>query len=143
MSFFAMYPPIFREKKQLPLNVTSLKSWSSFAPARGAPPRGHALDDDRTLHRRSRASEDHPLGQGPGHPRVREQADQRSAAPGQQHYDGTGRAVAVWRAHRFSDLYARPGSVRVYKTAADRTMEVMVASGRKRSACAQVRRGGR
>ncbi|MBK7585394.1 MAG: 1-acyl-sn-glycerol-3-phosphate acyltransferase [Myxococcales bacterium] len=134
MSFFAMYPPIFREKKQQPLNVTSLEElvWllqqgGAFA---GLHPEG------------TRKKDDDPytfLPAQPGIGRIIHAARVPvipvfingliNDLPRQvtSNYDGTGRPIFVVFGEPidFSDLYARPGSIRVYKTAADRTMEVV------------------
>lgn len=134
MSFFAMYPPIFRDKKQQPLNLTSLDElvWllqqgGMFA---GLHPEG------------TRKKDDDPytfLPAQPGVGKVIHAAKvpvipvfvnglindlRRQVA---SNFDGTGKPVFVVFGEPidFSDLYARPGSVRVYKTAADRTMEVI------------------
>jgi len=134
MSFFAMYPPIFREKKRLPLNVTSLEelTWllrrgGVFA---GLHPEG------------TRKQDDDPYSFLPAQPGVGKIIHAARVPvipvfvnglindlPRQvtSNYDGTGRPVFVVFGEPidFADLYQRPGSVRVYKTAADRCMEVI------------------
>lgn len=134
MSFFAMYPPIFREKKQQALNVTSLDelTWllqqgGVFA---GLHPEGtRKRDDDPYTF----------LPAQPGVGKVIHAAkvpvipvfvnglvnDLRRQVT--SNYDGTGKPVFVvfGKPIDFSDLHARPGSVRVYKTAADRTLQVI------------------
>ncbi|MFO0567254.1 MAG: lysophospholipid acyltransferase family protein [Polyangiaceae bacterium] len=134
MSFFAMYPPIFRDKHQQPLNVASLDelTWllrrgGTFA---GLHPEG------------TRKKDDDPytfLPAQPGVGRVIHAAqvpvipvfinglinDLRRQVT--SNFDGTGTPVLVVFGEPidFSDLYARKGSVRVYKEAADRTMRTI------------------
>ncbi len=134
MSFFAMYPPIFREKKQQALNLTSLDELTWLL-RRGGVLAG--LHPEGT-----RKQDDDPYTFLPAQPGVGKviHAAQVPVIPVfvnglindlprqvTSNYDGTGHPVFVvfGAPIDFSDLYARPGSVRVYKTAADRTMEVI------------------
>lgn len=140
MSFFAMYPPIFREKKQQALNVTSLDElvWllqqgGLFA---GLHPEGTRKKDD----------DPHTfLPAQPGVGKIIHAAkvpvipvfvnglinDLRRQVT--SNYDGTGRPVFVVFGEPidFSDLYQRRGSVRVYKSAADRCMQVIGGLGQE------------
>jgi 1-acyl-sn-glycerol-3-phosphate acyltransferase len=134
MSFFAMYPPIFRERRQLALNLVSLDelSWllQQGGTLAGLHPEGTRKQDDDPYTF---------LPAQPGVGRVIHGARvpvipvfvnglindlPRQVA---SNFDGTGIPVFVVFGEPidFSDLYARPGSGRVYKTAADRTMEVI------------------
>lgn len=134
MSFFAMYPPIFREKKQQALNLTSLDELTWLL-RRGGVLAG--LHPEGT-----RKQDDDPYTFLPAQPGVGKviHAAQVPVIPVfvnglindlprqvTSNYDGTGNPVFVvfGAPIDFSDLYARPGSVRVYKTAADRTMQVI------------------
>lgn len=140
MSFFAMYPPIFREKKQQALNVTSLDElvWllqqgGLFA---GLHPEG------------TRKKDDDPYTFLPAQPGVGKiiHAAKVPVIPVfvnglindlrrqvTSNYDGTGRPVFVVFGEPidFSDLYQRRGSVRVYKSAADRCMQVIGGLGQE------------
>jgi 1-acyl-sn-glycerol-3-phosphate acyltransferase len=134
MSFFAMYPPIFRERRQLALNPTSLDelAWllrrgGMFA---GLHPEGtRKRDDDPYTFL--------PAQRGVG--RVIHQARvpvipvfinglindlPRQVA---SNFDGTGRRIVVVFGEPidFSDLYEKPGSQRVHQAIADRTLEVI------------------
>lgn len=134
MSFFAMYPPIFRERRQLALNPTSLDelAWllrrgGVFA---GLHPEGTRKKDDDPYTFL-------PAQRGVG--RVIHQARVPvipvfvngliNDLPRQitSNFDGTGRRIVVvfGKPIDFSDLYAKPGSQRVHQAIADRTLEVI------------------
>jgi 1-acyl-sn-glycerol-3-phosphate acyltransferase len=134
MSFFAMYPPIFRERRQLVLNPTSLDelAWllrrgGMFA---GLHPEGtRKRDDDPYTFL--------PAQRGVG--RVIHQARVPvipvfingliNDLPRQvvSNFDGTGRRIVVVFGEPidFSDLYEKPGSQRVHQAIANRTLEAI------------------
>lgn len=134
MSFFAMYPPIFRERRQLALNPTSLDelAWllrrgGMFA---GLHPEGtRKRDDDPYTFL--------PAQRGVG--RVIHQARVPvipvfingliNDLPRQimSNFDGKGRRIVVVFGEPidFSDLYEKPGSQRVHQAIADRTLEAI------------------
>jgi 1-acyl-sn-glycerol-3-phosphate acyltransferase len=134
MSFFAMYPPIFRERRQLALNPTSLDelAWllrrgGMFA---GLHPEGtRKRDDDPYTFL--------PAQRGVG--RVIHQARVTvipvfingliNDLPRQilSNFDGTGRRIVVVFGDPidFTDLYEKPGSQRVHQAIAARTLEAI------------------
>lgn len=138
MSFFAMYPPIFRERKRLPLNVASLDelSWmlrrgGVFA---GIHPEGtRKLDDDpytflpaqpgvgRVIHG-SRSTVIPVFVNGLINDLKRQVAS---------NFDGSGKRIHVVFGNplELSDLLARPGSPRLYKTITERVMSAISALG--------------
>jgi len=144
MSFFAMYPPIFRERRQAALNVKSLDelAWmlrrgGVFA---GIHPEGTRKKDDDpyTLL---------PAQRGVG--RVIHQARvpvipvfinglRVNGLPRQvlSNFDRTGRRIIVvfGAPIEFDDLLAEPGSPRVHQAVADRTREAITALGREERA---------
>jgi 1-acyl-sn-glycerol-3-phosphate acyltransferase len=134
MSFFAMYPPIFRERKQLALNPESLdelayllRRGGTFA---GLHPEGTRKKDDDPYTFL-------PAQRGVG--RVIYEARVPvipvfihgliNHLPRQiwSNFDGSGRQVIlVFGAPiDFSDLYAQPGTPKVHQAMADRTLEVI------------------
>jgi 1-acyl-sn-glycerol-3-phosphate acyltransferase len=140
MSFFAMYPPIFRERRQLVLNPTSLDelAWllrrgGMFA---GLHPEGtRKRDDDPYTFL--------PAQRGVG--RVIHQARVPvipvfingliNDLPRQviSNFDGTGRRIVVvfGQPIDFSDLYDKPGSQRVHQAIAARTLEAIAKLGQE------------
>jgi 1-acyl-sn-glycerol-3-phosphate acyltransferase len=143
MSFFAMYPPIFRGRRQLALNPTSLDelAWllrrgGMFA---GLHPEGtRKRDDDPYTFL--------PAQRGVG--RVIHQARVPvipvfingliNDLPRQvmSNFDGTGRRIVVVFGEPidFSDLYEKPGSQRVHQAIANRTLEVIGKLGQEERA---------
>ncbi len=134
MSFFAMYPPIFRERKRTPLNVASLdelvwmlKRGGVFA---GIHPEGtRKLDDDpysflpaqpgvgRVIHG-SRSTVIPVFVNGLINDLKRQVAS---------NFDRTGQSINVVFGDplNVSELLERPGSPRVYKAITDRVMETI------------------
>ncbi len=134
MSFFAMYPPIFRETKRQSLNLVSLDelTWllrrgGAFA---GLHPEGTRKKDDdpytflraqpgvgRVIHG-SRVPVLPVFINGLGNDLVRQVKG---------NFDGTGPPVIVVFGEPidFGDLLDKPGSVRTYKRIGDRTLEVI------------------
>ncbi len=134
MSFFAMYPPIFREKKQQALNLTSLDELSWLLKRGGVlaglhPEGTRKKDDDPYTFLRAQPGVGKVIhaAQVPVIPVFVNGLINDLPRQVTSNYDGTGNPVFVvfGAPIDFSDLYARPGSVRVYKTAADRCMEVI------------------
>lgn len=143
MSFFAMYPPIFRERDRQMLNLTSLDelSWllaqgGVFA---GLHPEGtRKLDDDPYTF----------LPAQPGVGRVIHGArvpvipvfinglgnDILKQVKG--NFDGTGPPVIVvyGKPIDFGELLDKPGSLRTYKRIADRTLEAIGELGQEEKA---------
>ncbi len=134
MSFFAMYPPIFRERRQLIVNPASLSelAWllrqgGKFA---GLHPEGRRKKDDDPYTFL-------PAQRGVG--RVIHEARVPvipvfingliNHLPRQigSNFDGTGRKIVVVFGEPidFSDLYEKPASLRVHQAIADRTLEVI------------------
>jgi 1-acyl-sn-glycerol-3-phosphate acyltransferase len=134
MSFFAMYPPIFRERKRLPLNVASLDelTWmlrrgGVFA---GIHPEGtRKLDDDpytflpaqpgvgRVIHG-SRSTVIPVFVNGLINDLKRQVAS---------NFDGSGRPIHVvfGKPLEITDLLARPGSPRLYKSITEHAMSAI------------------
>jgi 1-acyl-sn-glycerol-3-phosphate acyltransferase len=140
MSFFAMYPPIFREKERQMLNLTSLDelSWlltqgGVFA---GLHPEGTRKQDDdpytflpaqpgvgRVIHG-SRATVLPVFINGLGNDLVKQVKG---------NFDGTGPPVIVvfGKPVDFGDLTQKPGALRVYKKIADRTLDAISELGQE------------
>jgi 1-acyl-sn-glycerol-3-phosphate acyltransferase len=140
MSFFAMYPPIFREKKLQGLNLKSLEelAWllrrgGTFA---GLHPEG------------TRKKDDDPYTFLPAQPGVGKVIHAARVPvipvfinglindlPRQvaSNYDGTGQRILVvfGQPIDFGELLERPASLRTYKRVADRTLEVIGALGQE------------
>jgi 1-acyl-sn-glycerol-3-phosphate acyltransferase len=135
MSFFAMYPPIFRARKQLALNPVSLDELAWLLRRGGyfcgVHPEGTRKKDDDPYTFL-------PAQRGVG--RVIHEARVpvipvfiNGLLPndlGRQvasNFDGTGRKIVVVFGEPidFSDLYAEPGSPKVHQAIADRTLEVI------------------
>jgi 1-acyl-sn-glycerol-3-phosphate acyltransferase len=135
MSFFAMYPPIFRARKQLALNPVSLDELAWLLRQGGyfcgVHPEGTRKKDDDPYTFL-------PAQRGIG--RVIHEArvpvipvfingllphDLRRQVV--SNFDGTGRKIVVvfGAPIDFSDLYAEPGSPKVHQAIADRTLEVI------------------
>ena len=135
MSFFAMYPPLFRERKKLALNPTSLDELAWLLRRGGVfcglhPEGTRKKDDDPYTFL--------PAQRGVG--RVIHEARvpvipvfingllpndlPRQVA---SNFDGTGRKIVVVFGEPidFSDLYAEPGTPKVHQAIADRTLEVI------------------
>jgi 1-acyl-sn-glycerol-3-phosphate acyltransferase len=135
MSFFAMYPPIFRRRKQLALNPVSLDELAWLLRQGGYfcgihPEGTRKKDDDPYTFL--------PAQRGVG--RVIHEARipvipvfingllpknlPRQVA---SNFDGTGRKIIVVFGEPidFSDLYAEPGTPKVHQAIADRTLEVI------------------
>jgi 1-acyl-sn-glycerol-3-phosphate acyltransferase len=140
MSFFAMYPPIFRERKLLALNVSSLDELSWLLRRGGA---FAGLHPEGT-----RKKDDDPYTFLPAQPGVGKvihtarvtvipvfinglMNDLRRQVA--SNFDGTGRDIHVvfGAPIDFEDLYARPASLRTYKAVAERTLEVIGELGRE------------
>jgi 1-acyl-sn-glycerol-3-phosphate acyltransferase len=143
MSFFAMYPPIFRERKRIPLNVTSLDElvWllrrgGIFA---GIHPEGmRNLSEDpysflpaqsgvgRVIHG-SRVAVLPVFINGLGNDLRRQVSS---------NFDGTGTPINVvfGAPIDFGELLDRPGSPRVYRELTERTMEAIAELGREERA---------
>ncbi len=135
MSFFAMYPPIFRERKKLALNPTSLDELAWLLRRGGffcgMHPEGTRKKDD----------DPHtflPAQRGVG--RVIHEArvpvipvfvngllPNELARQVASNFDGTGRKIVVVFGEPidFSDLFAEPGTSKVHQAVADRTLEVI------------------
>ncbi|HEY3500687.1 MAG TPA: lysophospholipid acyltransferase family protein [Polyangiaceae bacterium] len=134
MSFFAMYPPIFRERRQLALNPESLdelafllRRGGTFA---GLHPEGTRKKDDDPYSFL-------PAQRGVG--RVIHEARVPvipvfingliNRLPRQilSNYDGTGRKVLLVFGEPidFSDLYAQKGTPKVHQAIAERTLEAI------------------
>jgi 1-acyl-sn-glycerol-3-phosphate acyltransferase len=141
MSFFAMYPPIFRARRQLVLNPTSLDELAWLLRRGGFfcgihPEGTRKKDDDPYTFL--------PAQRGVG--RVIYQARVpvipvfingllpndllRQVA---SNFDGTGRKIVVVFGEPidFSDLFAEPGTPKVHQAIADRTLEVIGKLGRE------------
>jgi 1-acyl-sn-glycerol-3-phosphate acyltransferase len=135
MSFFAMYPPIFRTRKQLALNPVSLDELAWLLRRGGyfcgVHPEGTRKKDDDPYTFL-------PAQRGVG--RVIHEARVpvipvfiNGLLPkdlGRQvasNFDGTGRKIVVVFGEPidFTDLYAEPGSPKVHQAIADRTLEVI------------------
>jgi 1-acyl-sn-glycerol-3-phosphate acyltransferase len=134
MSFFAMYPPIFRDRRQLALNATSLDELAWLlrrgGMVAGLHPEGTRKKDDDPYTFL-------PAQRGVG--RVIHQARVPvipvfingliNDLPRQilSNFDGTGRRIVVVFGEPidFSDLYAKPSSQRVHQAIANRTLEVI------------------
>ena len=138
MSFFAMYPPIFRERKRIPLNVTSLEElvWllrrgGIFA---GIHPEGtRNLSDDpysflpaqsgvgRVIHG-SRAAVLPVFVNGLGNDLPRQVGS---------NFDGSGTPIHVvfGAPIDFGELLDRPASARVYRQLTERTMQAIAELG--------------
>jgi 1-acyl-sn-glycerol-3-phosphate acyltransferase len=144
MSFFAMYPPIFRERKKLALNPTSLDELA-FLLRRGGyfcglhPEGTRKKDDDPYTFL--------PAQRGVG--RVIHEARVPvipvfingllpNDLPRQvsSNFDGTGRKIVVvfGAPIDFSDLYAEPSSPKVHQAIADRTLEAIGTLGQEERA---------
>jgi 1-acyl-sn-glycerol-3-phosphate acyltransferase len=144
MSFFAMYPPIFRERKKLALNPTSLDELA-FLLRRGGffcglhPEGTRKKDDDPYTFL--------PAQRGVG--RVIHEARVPvipvfingllpNDLPRQvsSNFDGTGRKIVVVFGEPidFSDLYAEPSSPKVHQAISDRTLEAIGALGQEERA---------
>lgn len=143
MSFFAMYPPIFREKRQAVLNVPSLGelAWllergGCFA---GLHPEGTRKRDDdpytflpaqrgvgRVIHD-SRATVIPVFVNGLINDLYRQV---------RSNFDRTGKKIVVVFGEPidFSDLYAQRGTPKVHQAVADRTLEVIGQLGQEERA---------
>ena len=135
MSFFAMYPPIFRERKKLALNLVSLDELAWLLRQGGYfcgihPEGTRKKDDDPYTFL--------PAQRGVG--RVIHEARVPvipvfingllpNDLPRQvtSNFDGTGRKIVVvfGAPIDFSDLLAEPGSAKVHQAIAERTLEVI------------------
>jgi 1-acyl-sn-glycerol-3-phosphate acyltransferase len=141
MSFFAMYPPIFRDRKKLVLNPTSLDELAWLLRQGGFfcgihPEGARKKDDDPHTFL--------PAQRGVG--RVIHAARVPvipvfingllpNDLPRQitSNFDGTGRKIVVVFGEPidFSDLLAEPGTSKVHQAIADRTLEVIGKLGRE------------
>jgi 1-acyl-sn-glycerol-3-phosphate acyltransferase len=139
MSFFAMYPPIFRDRKKLILNPTSLDELA-FLLRRGGyfcglhPEGTRKKDDDpytflpaqrgvgRIIHE-SRVPVIPVFINGLLPNDLRRQVT--------SNFDGTGRKIIVvfGAPIDFTDLYAEPSSPKVHQAISDRTLEAIGALG--------------
>lgn len=143
MSFFAMYPPIFRERQRLTLNVASLdelvRLLSQGGVLAGLHPEGTRKKDDdpytflppqsgvgRVIHG-SRAVVLPVFINGLINDLRRQVAS---------NFDGTGRPIHVvfGKPLELDDLLARPGSPRTYRAIAERAMERIGELGREERA---------
>lgn len=134
MSFFAMYPPIFRERKQLALNPASLDelAWllrggSTFA---GLHPEGaRKKDDDPYTFLPAQRGVGRVIHEArvPVIPVFINGLINRLPRQVASNFDGTGRKIVVVFGEPidFSDLYAEKGSPKVHQAIADRTLEVI------------------
>ncbi len=139
MSFFAMYPPIFRERSRMTLNVLSLDElawmlkkggmWAGIHPEgtrnKGDDPYGFLPAQSgvgRVIHR-SRTPVVPVFTNGLLQENLPHQI--------RSNWDGTGRRVIIvfGKPIDFGDLLDRPGSPRVYKAIADKTLEVIAELG--------------
>jgi len=134
MSFFAMYPPIFRERKQLILNLESLDELA-YLLRRGGTFAG--LHPEGTRKKDEDPYSFLPAQRGIG--RVIHQARvpvipvfihgliNRLPRQVWSNFDRTGRKVLVvfGAPIDFSDYYAQPGTAKVHQAIADRTLEVI------------------
>jgi 1-acyl-sn-glycerol-3-phosphate acyltransferase len=134
MSFFAMYPPIFRDRRQLPLNPTSLDelAWllrrgGMFA---GLHPEGaRKKDDDPYTFLPAQRGVGRVIHQArvPVIPVFINGLINDFTRQITSNFDGTGRRIVVVFGEPidFSDLYDKPGSQRVHQAIANRTLEVI------------------
>jgi 1-acyl-sn-glycerol-3-phosphate acyltransferase len=134
MSFFAMYPPIFRERKQLILNPTSLSehAWllrrgGMFA---GLHPEGtRKKDDDPYTFLPAQRGVGRIIHEArvPVIPVFINGLINRLPRQVMSNFDRTGRKIVVVFGEPidFSDLYEKPSSPRVHQAIADRTLEVI------------------
>jgi 1-acyl-sn-glycerol-3-phosphate acyltransferase len=135
MSFFAMYPPIFRARKKLALNPVSLDELAWLLRRGGyfcgVHPEGTRKKDDdpytflpaqrgigRVIHEARVPVIPVFINGLLAHDLRRQVAS---------NFDGTGRKIVVvfGAPIDFSDLYAEPGSPKVHQAIADRTLEVI------------------
>ena len=140
MSFFAMYPPIFREKKLQALNLKSLDELAWLLRRGGA---FAGLHPEGT-----RKKDDDPYTFLPAQPGVGKVIHTAQVPvipvfinglindlPRQvaSNYDGTGRRILVvfGRPVDFGALLERPASLRTYKLVAERALEVIGALGQE------------
>jgi 1-acyl-sn-glycerol-3-phosphate acyltransferase len=141
MSFFAMYPPIFRTRKKLPLNPVSLDELAWLLRRGGYfcgihPEGTRKKDDDPYTFL--------PAQRGVG--RVIHAArvpvipvfingllPNDLARQVASNFDGTGRKIVIVFGSPidFSDLLAEPGTPKVHQAIADRTLEVIAKLGRE------------
>ena len=143
MSFFAMYPPVFRDRKRASLNIAGLDEMAWLLRRGGVflgihPEGTRKQDDDPYTFL--------PAQSGVG--RLIHHSDAQvlpvfingliNDLPRQvtSNFDGTGREIHIVFGEPidFSDLRARPRSPRVYKEAATRTLEVIGALGQEERA---------
>jgi 1-acyl-sn-glycerol-3-phosphate acyltransferase len=143
MSFFAMYPPIFRERRPLALNPQSLDELA-FLLRRGGTFCG--LHPEGTRKKDEDPYTFLPAQRGVG--RVIHEARvpvipvfingliNRLPRQVASNFDRSGRKVLLVFGEPidFSDLYAQPGTPKVHQAIADRTLEAIAALGREERA---------
>lgn len=144
MSFFAMYPPIFRERSRMALNLMSLdelawmlKKGGMWAGIHPEGTRNKGDDPYSFLPAQSGVGRVIHQSRTPVVPVFTNGLLQENL-PKQirSNWDGTGRRViiVIGAPIDFGDLLDRPGSPRVYKQIAEKTLDVVGALGREERA---------